>query len=281
MKAMLTDIATWRFAAQIESAEVNAWIDLCAAAPADFARRFQLDLLRAQEVVMTRCVGIPFVHFNCVMNLGVNEPAREAQIDELLALYRSAGVSAFAFLHNPQCQPVQLTQWFKAKGLGEGEGWDRIYRSGAPQPSGVAETSDGLRVEKVNPASAGEWADFLDVNYGLPTRPWLLALAARRGWHHYLLRSGAEIVAVRSMYLHSDGMAWLGIEAPVPGVMAPSYELDRRICQVIVREGLGLGARYFVADIEAPSETMNTPAYDAFSAMGFRKLYRRSLFGPR
>lgn len=32
--------------------------------------------------------------------------------------------------------------------------------------------------------------------------------------------------------------AWLGIEAPVPGIMAPSYDLDFQICQAMVKDGI-------------------------------------------
>jgi hypothetical protein len=94
-----------------------------------------------------------------------------------------------------------------------------------------------------------------------------------------MLRSETRIVAVRSMYIHPDGMAWLGIEAPVPGIMAPSYDLDFQICQVVVKDGINAGVKYFVADIEAPAAGMNTPAYHHFEALGFKRAYFRSHYG--
>ena len=78
------------------------------------------------------------------------------------------------------------------------------------------------------------------------------------------------------MFLHPDGTAWLGIEAPVPGLTAHSFDLDRRICEAIVRDALEMGAPCFVADIEAPSPEGTTPVYANFAALGFRKLYLRS-----
>jgi hypothetical protein len=98
----------------------------------------------------------------------------------------------------------------------------------------------------------------------------------RAGWHHYLLRQGTQIGAVRSMYIDTAGMAWLGIDAPVPGIMAPSYELDCQVCQAIVKDGMNLGVRYFVADIEAPDTAMNSPAYRYFELLGFKRPYFRS-----
>jgi hypothetical protein len=58
--------------------------------------------------------------------------------------------------------------------------------------------------------------------------------------------------------------------------MAPSYDLDAQICQAIVKDGLDLGVRYFVADIEAPAPAMNTPAYQYFEALGFKRPYFRN-----
>jgi hypothetical protein len=273
---MFTESITAEFAAQLESCEVNAWVDLYAAAPTDFVRQFQLEIIRIQNVVLTRCKAIPFIHFNCVKNLGMMEPATEALVDEVLAIYRQAGVRHFAFYHIPHCQPSNLSDWFAARNLRQRGGWERIYRNNNALTNMVIEPRDGFSVEKVTRATAAEWASYIDTIYGLPTTPWLLALVERPGWHHYLLRQKGKIVAVRTMHVGDDGMGWLGIEAPVPGLMAPSFDLDLQICQVIVKDGLDLGVKYFVADIEAPTPAMNTPAYRHFEALGFKRPYFRS-----
>jgi hypothetical protein len=264
-------------AAQIESCEVNAWWDLYAAAPADYARRLELDILRVENVVLTRCKTIPFVHFNCVMNLGMTAPATEALLDRVLALYRDAGVEEFAFFHIPHAQPAALPEWFAARNLRLQGGWERICRGSGALQAGVVESDSP--VEVVAQATAGEWAAYISEVYGLPTEPWLLALVDRPGWSHYVLRRQGGIAAARSLYVHHDGGAWLGIDAPVPGLMAPSFDLDARICEAMIRDGLAGGARYFVADIEAPSPDRDTPAYRYFEALGFKIPYFRSHYG--
>ena len=125
-------------------------------------------------------------------------------------------------------------------------------------------------------AAAPEWAGYICKVYGLPNEPWLLALAGRPGWHHYAVRQAGQMVAVRSMYIHHDGTAWLGIDAPVPGLMAPTFDLDALLCRSMVGDGLARGVRHFVADIEAPSADMSTPAYHHFDALGFKRAYFRS-----
>jgi hypothetical protein len=48
------------------------------------------------------------------------------------------------------------------------------------------------------------------------------------------------------------------------------------ICDVAVRDGLARGARGFLTDIEAPSPALDTPAYDRFARLGFRRPYVRT-----
>ncbi len=74
----------------------------------------------------------------------------------------------------------------------------------------------GLFVERVEPAAAEEWSHLQRV-YRLDTGPWLPLLIDRPGWHQYLAREHGRIVAARGVYIGSDGIAWLGMEGPVPG----------------------------------------------------------------
>ncbi|TGV63444.1 hypothetical protein EN803_35710, partial [Mesorhizobium sp. M2D.F.Ca.ET.160.01.1.1] len=89
----------------IERAEVDAWLDLYDAAPADFAARHGLSIARDGDLVWTTCTTIPFIHFNCVKNIGVDSPATESQLDTLLAHYRAAGISRPWFYVNPHTEP--------------------------------------------------------------------------------------------------------------------------------------------------------------------------------
>ena len=66
------------------------------------------------------------------------------------------------------------------------------------------------------------------------------------------------------------------MDGPVPGVVTDDYEPDAATCDVMVREGLALGVRTFLADIEAPSTTQDTPAYETFGRLGFRLPYTRT-----
>lgn len=264
------------FSRTIERAEVNAWLDLYAAAPADFAARQGLSIAAEGDLAWTTCTTIPFIHFNCVKNFGVDSPATESQLDTLLAHYRAVGISRPWFYVNPHTEPSRLRCWLEAHGLQRQGGWERIFREAAPLPSEPLFTADGVSVEQVTKATAREWAGFIDNRYRLPTLPWLLALVGRQGWHHYIARRDGAVVAVRSLFIGADGVAWSGIDAPVPGIMAPSFDLDAVLGEALVRDGLAAGAKLFVADIEAPLEERDGPAYRNYARLGFRIAYFRS-----
>ncbi|MER8607042.1 hypothetical protein NKH48_25600 [Mesorhizobium sp. M1233] len=99
----------------IERAEVNAWLDLYRAAPADFAAKQGLAIAEDGDLVWATCTTIPFIHFNCVKNFGVESAATESRLDALLAHYRDAGILRPWFYTNPHTEPATLSCWLEAR----------------------------------------------------------------------------------------------------------------------------------------------------------------------
>ncbi|RAZ89785.1 hypothetical protein DPM33_16495 [Mesorhizobium hawassense] len=266
----------------IERAEVAAWLDLYEAAPSDFAARHGLSIARDGDLVWTTCTTIPFIHFNCVKNIGVDGPVSEAELDALLAHYRDAGIRRPWFYTNPHTEPSRLRCWLEARGLQHQGGWERIYRDATPLAAEPLFPGDPLIpvddpvVEEVTSETASQWASFIDGKYRLPTSPWLTALVGRKGWHHYMLKRGGAVAAARSLFIGPDGAGWSGIDAPVPGIMAPSFDLDAMLGERLVRDGIAAGAKLFVADIEAPLPDRDGPAYRNYDRLGFKLAYLRS-----
>ena len=62
----------------------------------------------------------------------------------------------------------------------------------------------------------------------------------------------------------------------MPGVHGPIYEADAALCESMVADGLEHGARRSIADIEAPSDALDTPAYEYSSRLGFTRPYVRT-----
>jgi hypothetical protein len=273
---MITEPVTSTFARQLEFAELHAWWDQWEAFPTDLVQQFRFGKHKVGEVVVLTSPVIPFAHFNRVMGLGLPQPTTEKELDDILAFFQAENIKRLELHYIPHTQPPQLKDWLAARGLRILSGWDRIYRGNEPLAD-KTEMPASMRVEKVTHAMMEEWATFLITMYNLqPTKPLLLSLVERHGWHHYALREKERIVAARSMYIHHDGMAWWGIEAPVPGFMMQDFSLDYHLCREIIKDGLRLGAKYFVADIEKPEAEMKHDGYRNFGAMGFKRAYLRN-----
>lgn len=258
----------------IETAELEAWRDLYRAIPDVFREQFAPDLLEVDGVALTRCRAIPFVHFNAVLNLGLESAATEETLDAVIDAYQTAGIRQFTVMHHPHCEPATLVDWLAVRGFTRRQGWDRVYRLGVPTAVGAPPRRG--EVVFVTMETASSWVRFLDQWYGLPTSPWLTELVDRPGWVHATLVENGRIVAARSMFLRPGRSAWFGVEAPVPGLMALSFEEDHCLLHALLAEAAREGAETFAADVEAATSSQTGPAYDRWQALGFSVAYHRS-----
>ena len=264
-------------AAAIEAAEARAWRDLYASAPAEWAAEADVGSTEIGGALVLHWGATGRRYFSRGIGLGVTEPATEEAIDAILEFWSRRGIDMFLLQSMPHCAPTEYEGWLRQRGLEPFDAQDRIVRGGQPV-DGASPPAGGreLNVERVGPETAAEWSAFLQRTYRLDAAPWLPRLIGRAGWHQYVAREAGEIVAARGMYIGPDGAAWLGMDGPVPGIMTQDYEPDAALCGFIVADGLARGARAFIADIEAPSEDMDTPAYEHFPRVGFRRPYVRT-----
>jgi hypothetical protein len=262
-------------AAQIEAAEARAWVDCYAAAPPDFAARVGVGAREVEGVTVLSWAATGRRYFSRTIGLAVGQPAKRETIDEIIRGYEQAQISMFLLQSLPHCQPAEYEDWLRERGLEPFDAQDRLIRGPEPHPDPRTGGRD-LIVQAVTAENADEWAEFLQRVYRLDTGSWLQRLVGRPGWNPYIAREDGEIVGARTMFIGGDGFAWLGMDGPVPGVTTDDYDPDAAICEVIVRNGLAQGVRCFLADIEAPSDAMDTPAYEYFGRLGFRRPYVRT-----
>jgi len=275
METTAVDHAT---AVAIEVAEACAWIDSYAAAPAEWAESAGLATRVVAGAALISWAATGRRYFSRTIGLGVVEPVTPAILDHILQGYADAGIRMFLLQSLPHCRPAEYEGWLAERGLEPFDAHDRLVRGSAPLGAALEPPVDrDLVVERVGAGTADEWAEFVQRVYRLDTGPsWLQGLIGRPGWHQYVARDSGEIVAARAMYLDPSRIAWLGMDGPVPGVMTLDYAPDAALCEAIVADGLERGARLFHTDIEAPSDGLDTPAYEYFARLGFRRPYTRT-----
>lgn len=264
-------------AAAIEAAEARAWADLYAACPPAFAAEAGLGTREVGGALALSWAATGRRYFSRVIGLGVVAEASTEALDDILHGYGEAGITMFLLQSLPHCRPAEYESWLRDRGLEAFDVQDRVVRDGrAPAEPLPAPNGREIAVERVTHDIADEWATFLQRVYRLDTGPWLQKLIGRPGWSQYVARENGEIVAARGMFIGPDGTSWFGMDGPVPGLTTQDYTPDAAICAFMVEDGLVQGATSFIADIEVASPDMDTPAYDYFDRLGFRRPYVRT-----
>ncbi|WP_374654632.1 hypothetical protein [Dongia sp.] len=266
-------------AIRAEAIDTMAWIDQYEAAPPHIVEALGLRKIQRGSLAM---IGsrIPFSHFNMVLTLGCPAPVDANAFETIEAFYRD-GAGPHWIVVNDHSQPADLDVQLLARGYRAAGAWDRVILQGTPHQLWTAHATG---CERVDTANAAGWIAFIRDCYGMPPGigDWLQALVGRKGWIHFLRREqglpDAKIVMVRSAFIDDEGWCWLGIDAPVPGVMAPCFEDDQKVTAALLLAAADAGARQFVSDIEAISDGRQGPGYAAWAALGFACSYRRRLF---
>lgn len=264
-----------------EAADASSWFDQIEAASPMVRAALALDARRDDALAMVRS-RVPFSHFNMVLTLGCPAPVDDAAFAAIDRFYADpSGVARHWIVVNDHSEPSDLGLRLEERGYIPSSTWDRVIsRSARRNVWSVMATG----VEAVTVSNATEWARFLLKTYDMPPpiSDWLLGMVERPGWAHAILREGASadgrIVMARSLYLAPTGWAWLGIDGPVPGVMAPCFDDDQRVAAHLLQWAVQRGAHSFVSEIEAPSLDRRGPAYECWSALGFEVAYRRRLY---
>ena len=129
---MNTDAIHLDTAAEIEAAEAQAWRDLYAAAPAEFAAAAGIHTREVAGALVLHWAASGRRYFSRAIGLGVVEPATPEGIDEIIAGYREAGISMFLLQALPHCRPGQYEQWLRVRGLRAFDAQDRVVRWDEP-----------------------------------------------------------------------------------------------------------------------------------------------------
>lgn len=267
-------------AVRAERIDADSWFDQWTAAPGHVVQALQLSAAQFGELRMVRSV-VPFSHFNMVLTLGCPAPADDAAFAAIESFYGARSELPHWILVNDHTMPSNLPRHLHERGY-EGAGrWDRVVLQQATPGRWVPFASG---CELVTRENAPEWARFILACYGMPAviGDWLAALVERPGWIHALRREDGRpdgpVVMTRSLFHDAEGWAWLGIDAPVPGVMAPCFDDDQQLVATLLTAASRRGARNFVSDIEQPNPQRDGEAYRRWGALGFEAVYLRDLF---
>lgn len=264
-KLSLQDIAQL-----VEVGEGEAWADTYLSAPADFAANFGIRVERIGPAIALITEKIDIMLLNRVIGLGVMEPATEAMVDDIVALYHQAGIQNFAVQVSPSVQPADLPACLEARGLSRRDNWAKVYRGVEPAPL----VPTDLQIRCIGPEYAAAFAGVACTAFEMPDSlcPWFKSPIGRPGWRHYLAWDGDTPVATGAMYIR-DQVGWLGWGSTLPSHRrrgAQGAMMAHRI-----QDGIELGCRWFITETGEDTPGRPNPSYHNMVRTGFELAYQR------
>ncbi|TWC77278.1 hypothetical protein FB593_11617 [Rhizobium sp. SJZ105] len=256
------------FHEDLESIEVDAWHDLYAAAPKEYAVENGLHSRRYEN-------GVALVH----ERLPSAEFCRIVGVRSLTELERAVAwtreLKSNCFIQVPEKASTQsLRDDLALRGYKQrGNGWSKLRLTNSPS---AANFPSALSVVRVSINDADVFGRVVQTAFGLPesTVGWFSSIVGRKNWAAFLAYWDGEPIASGAAYCN-DGKAWLGIGATCAEFRkkgAQSALLRARIAHV-----QALGINVITAETGQPlaGAEDDSPSYSNCIRAGFTPVYRR------
>lgn len=254
----------------IESTDAAAAVDFAEALPNAEAETLGVRAVRFGTVAAVMASRLDVLGLNRAVGVGVEFPASEPLLDQLITWYRDAGVHRFFVQLCSSARPDGLREWLRQRGLAQYNNWMKLWRASLNVPRVVTD----LKIERIGAGRASEFASIVARGFAWPdaARPWLAAVVGRPGWRHYLALDGEQPVAGAALHIHGE-TGWLGFAATETahrGRGAQSALIARRIA-----DAAALGCRRIVVETAEDTNDRRAPSFHNLRRMGFDLAYVR------
>ena len=254
----------------LERIEREAWRDLAAAAPPEFAAQAGLESHEFGGALMLIASRVPVFQFNWLSGAGLDGAEADA-IPAAVARFRDAGQRKFFVQIPPSPHAGRLEAQARAAGLAPHPvAWTKFERETRDPPRVDA----ALTLHEIGGAERDLFAATVAAGYGLPAAiaTWLREIVGRPGWSCYICFADGEPAGAGALFVDEDA-AWLGIGATKPAFRrrgGQSALIARRLADAARR-----GARFAVTETSAPQPGEPAPSHRNILAAGFRAAYVR------
>ncbi len=222
------------------------------------------------SAVVAHASKVEVLGFNRAVGLGLDGPATEEQVDEIISHFAGHGVPRFFVQLHPEAEPAALPRWLEARGFSHYNNWVRLYHDAqAPEsPEG------GPRVEQIDSDRADTFGDIVVHAFEWPDAlvPFITCLVGRPGWRHYLAYEGDTPIGTATLYAEGE-IGWFGFAATVEefrGRGAQTALIARRIADA--REA---GCKHLIVETAEQTPEREAPSYRNIRRSGFEVAYLR------
>ncbi len=264
-------------ARDLELAERDGWADLFRAASPAAAETAGLGTARLDGAMLTIVSKADVLALNRAIALGIDEPATETLIDEVITCFRHAEVPRFFVPLSPAARPADLIpRWLQAKGLDPYNCWMILHRE-LPGPALTFEgetRTEELRIERIGPESGNEFMDMSGeaLDWPDPVRRCMAGVVGRPGWHHYVAHIGDRPVGTAALWVHGRS-AWFTSASTRPE--ARGRGVQSALIRHRLREAHAMGCTRAHVETAEDKPDKPAPSYRNLTRLGFELAYAR------
>jgi GNAT superfamily N-acetyltransferase len=231
-----------RLTKRLEGAEIAAWGDFYRAAAPASAAACGLGMYENHGTLAVRAAAADVLGLNRVLGLGVERPASDADIADLVDSFTGAKVPRFFVQPSPLASATLGVQ-LEARGFRHYNNWVKLYRDTTPPPP----VSTDLAIRLIDADRAADFGRIVATcfDWPAPAAGWVADLVGRDGWRCYIAFDGDTPAATGALHVQ-DGVGWIDFATTLPeyrGRGAQSAILARRIgdaaelgCELLVVE---------------------------------------------
>jgi GNAT superfamily N-acetyltransferase len=220
------------------------------------------------DVLMMTAADI--LMFNRAAGLGVETPATEGQVDEVIARFNAARVPRFLIDVSPAARPLLLTDWIAGRGYPLRNNWVKLTREVEPVPW----TLPDPRIKEIGVEHADDLGKIIQIAFGLPERvaQWVRLLVGRPRRRHFMAFDRDKPIGTAGLYIEGE-WASFGYAAVIPE--ARGRGVQAALIATRIRAARDAGCRWL--SMETSEETLEKPSYSLRNArkMGFEVAYMR------
>ena len=251
-----------------ERSEQVLWSGLYNAASASAREQFGLSVHSYLDADCVMASNIPSWFMNRVIGLGLEQPVKESDIDQLISLYNGNGAPIGISLC-PEAQTTEIEDWLSGRGFTIANEWFKMVRDTRPPK----EISCDLRLEVADSDLSDVVAEITGKGFDMEFLIPLFTVSTEiEGNHVYLAWDGDTPAAVASLTVVGD-VGHINTAATLPeyrGRGAQGALMARRI-----EDGVKLGCKQFVTETWVPAEGEVNHSYNNMLRHGFELLYKR------
>lgn len=252
--------------------ETQAFVDLYAAAPVELKTRLGLQVKRVADATLLMATNIPSPMFNRVIGLGMMQACDPGTINQLIDIYRQAGIGSWWLHWNPLASPSHTPQLLQSMGFTQParHSWAKVLRGAEPA---VLNESD-LVIAPADDANIAQIAAVIAQVFEMPAfmADWLQQLHGRPCWRTYAVLDGSQVVGGGCLFIDGDG-AWLGMGAVLPSHRRRGGQgllMRQRINDAIAAGCSHIATETGEAITDEPNQSLRNMAHCGFETVASR-----------